>query len=330
VNKQQNGRYIMPDTVSFDMFVDQPFQTTVRRPVHLEGVGLHSGRYVRLSIAPAPASHGIKFRRMDVEGRRQTVIAHATYAEQSRLCTRIVNDEGVGLETIEHLMASFAGIGLDNAVIEIDSPEAPILDGSSQPIIEALNNAGLETLPARRKYLAVLKPVEVSLDCGAWARVVPAESLQIDVEIDFEDPAIGQQRFSYRHRDGAFAADLAGARTFCQLRDVELMQNAGRAMGGSLSNAIVVDNGKLLNEGGLRMESEFARHKALDCLGDLFLLGMPVKAHYSAFRPGHALSTRLVQALLADPTAFAIIEAGAEHSRSDSFAMPELAAAAMA
>lgn len=320
----------MSDTISFDMFVDQPFETTVSKSVCFEGVGLHSGRFVRMRISPAPANHGIKFRRVDVEGQLQTVVAHANYAKQSRLCTRIVNCEGVGLDTIEHFMASFAGIGLDNAVIEINAAEAPILDGSSQPIIEALNNAGLKILPVRRKYLTVLKAVEVGLDCGAWARIEPSNHLQIDVEIQFNDPAIGNQSFSYHHRNGSFAADLAYARTFCQLCDVELMQNAGLAMGGSLNNAIVVDNGRVLNKEGLRIDTEFARHKALDCLGDLSLLGMPIKAHLTAYRPGHALSTQLVQTLLADTNAFAVIGAGAEHSRSDSFAMPELAVAAIA
>ena len=129
----------MPETLPIDFFVDQPFQTTVRRPVGMDGIGLHSGRYVRMSICPAPANHGIKFRRTDVADRRQTITAHADFAEQSRLCTRIVNDDGVGLETIEHLMAGFAGIGLDNALVEIDAAEVPILDGSSQPAIEALS-----------------------------------------------------------------------------------------------------------------------------------------------------------------------------------------------
>ncbi len=320
----------MPDTLSFNTFVDQPFQTTLRQSVYLEGVGLHSGRFVRMSICPAPPNHGIKFRRVDVDVQLQTIIAHVKYAKQSKLCTRIVNDESVGVGTIEHFMASFAGIGLDNAIIEIDGSEAPILDGSSQPIVEALNNAGLEILPARRKYLTVLHPVEIALDCGAWARIEPCNHLQIDIEIQFDDPAIGKQSFSYRHRDGSFTADLAYARTFCQLRDVELMQNAGLAMGGSLNNAVVVDDGRVLNDGGLRIDKEFARHKTLDCLGDLSLLGMPIKARLTAYRPGHALSAQLVQALLAEPKAYVVIEAGAKHSRSDSFAMPELAVAAMA
>jgi UDP-3-O-[3-hydroxymyristoyl] N-acetylglucosamine deacetylase len=294
----------MPDTLSYNMFVEQPFQTTVRQIAHLEGIGLHSGRFVRMAICPAPANSGIKFRRMDIDGQLQTVIAHASYAERARLCTRIVNSEGITLETIEHLMAAFAGVGLDNAIIEIDA--------------------------ARRKYMIITKPVEVQLDCGAWARLEPADQLQIDVKIEFDDSAIGNQSFSYSHSDGSFAAELATARTFCQLRDVELMQNAGLALGGSLNNAIVVDNGKILNEGGLRVEREFVRHKVLDCLGDLFLIGMPVKAKMTASRPGHALSTKLVQTLLNDPTAYKVIEAGSEYSRSDSFAMPDLAAAAMA
>jgi UDP-3-O-[3-hydroxymyristoyl] N-acetylglucosamine deacetylase len=320
----------MPDTLSFDLFVDQPFQTTVRRPVAMDGIGLHSGRYVRMSICPAPANHGIKFRRTDVADRRQTITAHADFAEQSRLCTRIVNDDGVGLETIEHLMAGFAGIGLDNALVEIDAAEVPILDGSSQPVIAALGDAGLELLPAKRKYLTLLKPVEVVLDGGSWARLAPADSLKVDIRIEFDDPAIGTQTFTYRHKDGSFATELACARTFCQMRDVALMQNAGRAMGGSLGNALVVDNGTILNEGGLRIDGEFARHKVLDCLGDLLLFGMPVKAQLTAVKPGHALSTQLIQAVLADPSAFAIVEAGATKSRSDSFVLPELAAAAMA
>ena len=320
----------MLNTLTDKLFVEQPFQTTVRQNAYLEGIGLHSGRFVRLVICPAPANSGIKFRRTDVSKQSQTVIAHASYAERARLCTRIVNSDGIMLETIEHLMAAFAGIGLDNAVIEIDASEAPILDGSSEPIMEAIGNAGLEALPAKRQCMIVTKPVEVQLECGARARLDPADNLQIDVKIEFDDHAIGTQAYNYIHKDGSFAAELACARTFCQLRDVELMQNAGLALGGSLNNAIVVDDGNILNEGGLRVEREFARHKVLDCLGDLFLIGMPVRAKMTVDRPGHALSTKLVQALLNDPTAFKIVDASSKCSPASSFAMPEPAAAAMA
>ena len=312
------------------MYIEQPFQTTVSRDVILEDVGLHSGRFVRAVICPAPADTGIKFRRVDIEEQLQTVAAHAENAEQARLCTRIVNADGVGLETVEHFMAAFAGLGVDNAIVEIDAGEAPIMDGSSKPIVDAIQRAGLELLSVRRSQLVVTKPVEVRLECGAWARLEPAEQLEIDVEIDFEDAAIGRQTYHYTHRDGSFEAELAEARTFCQKRDVTLMQNAGLALGGSLNNAIVVDDGVVLNEGGLRMDNEFVRHKVLDCLGDLYLLGMQIRGKLTASRPGHALSTKLVQALLSDSTNYEVVEAGEEYGGSGSFTMPELAAAAMA
>jgi UDP-3-O-[3-hydroxymyristoyl] N-acetylglucosamine deacetylase len=319
----------MPDTVAYRKYLSQSFQTTVRDTITLEGVGLHSGRFVVMSICPSSANTGIRFQRTDVDTKLQTVWAHAKFAEPARLCTRIVNDEGIGLETIEHIMAAFAGIGLDNAVVKIDAPEAPILDGSSQPILEALQVVGLECLPAWRKYMIVVKPITVSCEDGSWARLEPFKGLEINIEIDFADKAIGNQRLTYNHRDGSFEAELSSARTFCQMRDVQLMKNAGLALGGSLNNALVVNDGVIMNDGGLRMEREFVRHKTLDCLGDLQLLGMQVHAKMTAFRPGHALSTKLVQNLLNSPSAFKIVEAGATQSRSDSYALPELAAAAM-
>jgi UDP-3-O-[3-hydroxymyristoyl] N-acetylglucosamine deacetylase len=320
----------MADTLAFNQFVDQPFQTTLCDRVLFDGIGLHSGRFVELSICPAPANSGIKFNRIDVDTKRQTVEAHARFAEEARLCTRIVNVDGIGLETIEHMMAAFAGVGLDNAVVEINAPEAPILDGSSQPFVDAIKSVGLELLTARRKHIIVTKSVMVGLDNGAWARLDPNDHLEINIEITFDDAAIGNQKLTYRHSDGSFAAELARARTFCQLRDVQLMKNAGLALGGSLDNAIVVDDGKILNDGGLRMEREFVRHKALDCLGDLLLLGLPVKAKMTAYRPGHALSTKLAQMLLKDHSAFKIVEAGTTQIRSDSYTLPEFAAAATA
>ena len=320
----------MANTLSFNQFVDQPFQTTLRDRVLFDGIGLHSGRFVELSICPAPANSGIKFNRIDVDTKRQTVEAHARFAEEARLCTRIVNVDGICLETIEHMMAAFAGVGLDNAVVEINAPEAPILDGSSQPFVDAIKSVGLELLPARRKHIIVTKSVMVGLDNGAWARLDPSKHLEINIEITFDDAAIGNQTLTYRHSDGSFAAELARARTFCQLCDVKLMKNAGLALGGSLDNAIVVDDGKILNDGGLRMEREFVRHKALDCLGDLLLLGLPVKAKMTAYRPGHALSTKLAQMLLKDHSAFKIVEAGTTQICSDSYALPEFAAAATA
>ena len=310
------------------MFIDQPFQTTLCDKIQLEDIGLHSGRYVRAVICPAPANSGIKFRRIDVEDSMQTVLAHAEFATEARLCTRIENNDGVGLETIEHFMAAFAGLGVDNVTVDVDASEAPILDGSSKPLVEAINRVGLTVQAARRRHLVVTKPVEISLECGAWARIEPANQLEIKIEIDFEDAAIGKQNYHYRHGNGEFEAELAGARTFCQMRDVEFMQNAGLALGGSLNNAIVVENGAVLNDGGLRMENEFVRHKALDCLGDLYLLGMQIRGKLTSFRPGHSLSTKLVQALWHDSMAYEIIEDGVVMAGSEGYALPEVAAAA--
>ena len=310
------------------MFIDQPFQTTLTDKIQLEDIGLHSGRYVHAVIRPAQANSGIKFRRIDVEENLQTVPAHAEYATEARLCTRIQNDDGVGIETVEHFMAAFAGLGVDNAIVDIDACEAPILDGSCKPLVDAINRVGQTVQAARRRRLVVTKPIGVQLEFGAWAKIEPADQLEINIEIDFEDKAIGKQHYHYRHGNGKFEADLASARTFCQMRDVEFMQNAGLALGGSLNNAIVVENGAVLNEGGLRMDNEFVRHKALDCLGDLYLLGMQIRGKLTSFRPGHALSTKLVRALWSDPMAYQIFEDGMSTANSDGYALPEVAAAA--
>ncbi len=311
------------------MYRDQPMQTTVQDVINFDGIGLHSGRFVRVSIHPAAANTGIQFMRVDVSESRQTIIAHPDNVEQARLCTRIVNDDGVRLETVEHIMAAFAGLGIDNATVRIDSGEAPILDGSSLPVVEAINRVGIRTLSTRRRTIVVTAPIVVE-HAGGWARIDPADMLEIDAEINFDDPAIGRQRFVYKHGDGQFEAELASARTFCQMRDVAAMQNAGLALGGSLNNAVVVEDGRILNDGGLRMEGEFVRHKILDCLGDLYLLGMMVRGRVTTSRPGHAMCAKLIQALWNSPTSYQIVEEGTLVDHSDGFAIPEVAAAAAA
>ena len=174
IKNSENGLALMSKSLSSNQFVDQPYQTTVKDVVSFEGIGLHSGRFSEVSILPAPANSGINFCRTDVETMFQTIPAHANFAEQARLCTRIVNDDGIGLDTIEHIMAAFAGIGLDNAVVEINAPEAPILDGSSAPYLVALQNVGLEKLPVARKFINIIKPITVTLEDGSWAKLSPA------------------------------------------------------------------------------------------------------------------------------------------------------------
>ena len=204
----------------------------------------------------------------------------------------------------------------------------PIMDGSAEIIVHALLKAGQKQLKQPASYLQILKEVNVKGENGAWAKISPSNSLDICLNIDFPDPGIGSQRLEYSFSTSSYINTISPARTFCMLRDVQNMKHAGLAKGGSLENAIVVDNGKVLNRGGLRMQDECVRHKVLDCLGDLYLLGMQVKGKLTSFRPGHALSTKLVQALWSDPMAYQITEDGLPMANSDGYALPEVAAAA--
>ena len=282
-------------------------QTTIASPVTLSGVGVHSGRYATMKMFPARANTGIVFCRTDIEDADCCILAHAQNAIEAQLCTRIENSAGVGVTMIEHVMAAFHALGIDNILIEIDSSEVPILDGSSAQIVELLNRAGTTSLDAPRHYIEIIAPVMAKLDNGAWAELSPADSLQIDIDIDFDDPGIGKQACHFDSALDEFSDEIAHARTFCLHRDVEKMQQAGLGKGGSLQNAIVYRDGEIMNEGGLRMDNECVKHKALDCIGDLYLAGMPIKGLLIAERPGHRLSTLLVQALLRDESAYRIV-----------------------
>lgn len=308
-------------------------QSTLARPVEVGGIGVHSGRYIDVAIHPAPANHGIVFHRTDLVEGDHIIPATIDYAVPHHLCTRIENEDGIGVNTIEHFMAAFHGLGIDNLLIEIDGPEMPILDGSATPIISLLTKAGIEQQAAAKQVLVIIDEVEIDLGDGRHARLSPNEQLELDVSIDFDDSLIGQQSLRYSHDTGAFEASLANARTFCMLKDVEAMRNSGLARGGSLDNAVVVHNGSVLNDDGLRSDDEFVRHKALDCLGDLYLLGMAVRAKLTASRPGHALSTKLLQAVMARPDAFIIEnrpepQARQTGTQTGPWAYPETAVAA--
>ncbi|MGC6537220.1 MAG: UDP-3-O-acyl-N-acetylglucosamine deacetylase [Candidatus Puniceispirillaceae bacterium] len=282
-------------------------QTTIGAPASLTGIGVHSGRFTSCTLHPAPANTGIIFRRIDIDGDDNIILAHASNAVETQLCTRIENASGIGVNMIEHLMAAFHGLGLDNLIIDIDSGEVPILDGSSAIIVEVIERAGIVRTDTPRSYIEILAPVRAELENGAWAELSPSDHLQMDITIDFDDPAIGKQHLAFDAHDDCFIKELSEARTFCLFRDVEIMRNAGLAKGGSLDNALVYDNGTILNKSGLRMENECVRHKALDCMGDLFLLGMAVKGRMTSEMPGHRLSTILVRALLDSPESFRIV-----------------------
>lgn len=284
-------------------------QNTLKSPAAFPGVGLHSGAPVSMVVRPAEADRGIWFRRTDVADLDPMIPARWDAVTPSRLCTVIENADGVSVSTIEHIMAALAGFAIHNALIEIDGPEVPILDGSAVSFIEGFLAVGLEEQDLPVRAVRVLKPVEVR-EGDAVARLEPADMLEIDFRIDFEDEAIGVQSRRLNMANGAFVRELSDSRTFCRQSDVDAMRARGLALGGTLENAVVFDGGQVLSPGGLRHEDEPVRHKMLDAVGDLALAGGPVLGRYVGERAGHALTNRLLRALFADPSSYALVDCG--------------------
>jgi len=292
------------------------------------GVGVHSGAHVRIVLSPAAADTGIVFIRSDVRGVDNIIRAHADSVGDTRNATTLRNDAGVEIATIEHLMSACMGLGVDNLIVEVDGPELPILDGSSAPFVQVLLNAGLKTLTAPQRVIRILAPVEVQMGAKR-AALLPAEDfdgLELDVTIRFADAAIGVQRRSVQLSADTFLSDIADARTFGFLADVDAMRAAGLGRGASMDNTVVVGEGRVHNPEGLRFDDEFVRHKLLDAVGDLSLAGAPICGRFVADQPGHALNALLVRALLDTPEAWRWeIDIVAETGRG---ALPVLAAAA--
>lgn len=270
------------------------------------GVGVHSGAHVRLALTPAAADSGIVFIRSDVRGVDNVIRAHADNVGETRNATTLRNSAGVEIATIEHLMSACAGLGVDNLTIEVDGPEVPILDGSSAPFVQVLLNAGLKTQNAAQRVIRILEPIEVRMGAKS-AALLPSEAfegLDLDVTIRFADEAIGVQRRRVCLTPDSFLKDVADARTFGFLSDVERLRASGLGLGASMDNAVVVDSGRIVNPEGLRFDDEFVRHKLLDAIGDLSLAGAPICGRFVADQPGHALNARLVRALLDTPDAW--------------------------
>ncbi|MBY0562561.1 MAG: UDP-3-O-acyl-N-acetylglucosamine deacetylase [Hyphomonadaceae bacterium] len=292
------------------------------------GVGVHSGSHVRMALMPAPANSGIVFVRSDVRGVDNAIRAHADLISDTRNCTAIRNAAGVELATVEHLLSACAGLGIDNLLVEIDGPEVPILDGSSAPFVRVLLNAGIEQQRASRCVIRVLEPIEVRMGAKS-AALLPSEGfegLDLDVTIRFADPAIGVQRRRIELTPKSFLGEIADARTFGFLSDVEMLRAAGLGRGASLDNAVVVDAGRVVNPEGLRFEDEFVRHKLLDAIGDLAMAGASICGRFVADQPGHALNARLVRALLDTPEAWCL-EGAARADMAPRVASPAMAAA---
>ena len=278
-------------------------RTTLASAAVCAGVGLHTGARVRMALKPAPVGSGVVFERADLDLDNVRVPARREHVRSTDLGTTLVNDSGASAATVEHLMAALAGLGVDDVVVELDGPEVPAMDGSSAPFVDLMRRAGLKASPAPRKAIKVLKPVEVT-DGARRAVFLPSLKPAIDVEIEFEDEAIGRQHFHFDVNREAFADLVAPARTFGFRRDLNALLQAGLARGGSMDNAVVLDENGVANPEGLRFADEFVRHKALDALGDLYLAGAPILGLYRAARPGHGLNAKALEALLGDETAW--------------------------
>lgn len=282
-------------------------QHTLTQAITFQGVGLHSGHIVTMTVNPAPADHGIVFVRTDVGDRNNVIPALWNNVVDTRLCTMLGNDAKVTVGTIEHLMAALRGCGVDNVLIELDAPEVPLMDGSAQPFVARIDEVGTVAQLMPRRAIKVLKEVIVEQD-GKRVRLSPSEGSVFGGQIEFANAAIGKQYFETRLVNGNFRHDLAEARTFGFLKDVEAMRKMGLALGGSLENSIVLDEDKVMNKEGLRFDDEFIRHKLLDAVGDLFLAGGPIIGAYEGFRAGHALNNAILHQLFSTEGAWEMVD----------------------
>jgi len=282
------------------------YQHTVAAPFAVAGIGVHSGAPATLTVYPAPANSGITFVRTDIADRDNIIPARWDHVADTRLCTVIANKAGASVSTVEHVLSAFAAMGLDNAVVEIDGPEAPIMDGSAMPFVVALDKAGLQRQKELRKVIVIKKTVTVQ-DGDKEVILSPADGQFYGFEISFDNALIGRQKYTVNLKEAVYRNDISAARTFGFLHEVEALRKMGLARGGSLDNAIVIDGDKVLNPDGLRFKNEFVRHKVLDAVGDIYLAGLQVIGHYHGVKAGHAMNNKILHALFADPTAYAVV-----------------------
>ncbi len=282
-------------------------QTTLKTSISCTGTGLHSGEKASMTMHPAPVDTGIVFERLDLQNGARVFPARYDYVSDTFLCTTLTNASGATLATVEHVMAALSGCGIDNVRIEVTSPELPIMDGSASPFVFLIECAGTETLDAPRRAIRVRKSIDVN-DGGKRANLSPLDGRRVSCEIIYDNERIARQSASVVLTSETFKNEVARARTFGLMEDVAGLQANGLALGGSLDNSVVVSGDKVLNEGGLRFDDEFARHKVLDAVGDLALAGAPLIGAFDGFCSGHSLNIQLLQALFADDDAWAWTE----------------------
>lgn len=299
-------------------------QRTLKRIVQATGVGLHTGKKVTLTMRPAPANTGVIYRRTDLNP-PVDFPADAKSVRDTMLCTCLVNEDDVRISTVEHLNAALAGLGIDNIVIEVNAPEIPIMDGSAAPFVFLLLDAGIEELRTAKKFICIKETVRVE-DGDKWAEMRPYNGFKLDFTIDFNHPAIdaSTQRYELDFSAESFMSQISRARTFGFMRDIEYLQSKGLCLGGSFDCAIVVDDYRVLNDDGLRFEDEFVRHKMLDAIGDLFMCGYNIIGEFTAFKSGHALNNKLLQAVLAKESAWEFVTFEDEAQMPVAFKAPSM------
>jgi len=279
-------------------------QTTLKNKILFDGVGIHNGRAVKMSIEPAEPNTGIIFKRVDLDN-NNIVKSIINNVGNSELCTKITNDHGISVSTIEHLMATLNGLKIDNVIIKINSSELPAMDGSSREYTKKIIKSGIQRQNINRKYLKIVKKISIR-EGYRHISITPASKLTLDVEINYPNTIIGNDKFLYKDSQEEFVNRISEARTFAFYEDIKKLRIAGLAMGGSLNNAIVVDKFKIVNSLGLRVDQEFIKHKVLDCLGDFYLLGMPIIGKIECFAPGHKLNQKFIKEILKDKTNYEI------------------------
>ena len=281
-------------------------QRTLRQEIRAMGVGVHTGNKVYLSLKPAPINTGIVFRRVDLDP-VVSISAKTENVIDTRLSTTIGNNDAK-VSTVEHLMSAFAGLGVDNAIVDISAPEVPIMDGSSGPFVFLIQSAGLKEQSAPKKFLKILKPIEVK-DDDKWAKIEPFNGFKMSLELNFNHPVIknSSQKSELDFSSTSYVKEIARARTFGFMSDFETLRSNNLALGAGLNNTVAMDDYRVINEDGLRYEDEFVKHKALDAIGDLYLLGKSIIGHFSAYKPGHALNNALSKSLLAQPDAYEVV-----------------------
>ena len=286
-------------------------QTTVSKPITFEGIGLHKGLKSKLLVLPAETDFGICFKRTDVQSGDAYIPAILNNVVNSELCTRLENADDISVSTVEHLMAALAGCGINNALLEIDGPEVPILDGSSLIFVKEILKSGIKLQNRSLKAVRILKSVEYKRDL-AWAKFEPSANPKMSFSIEFSEEAIGAQSKTLDMSNGSFVRELCDSRTFCRHSEVEAMRSKGLALGGSYENAVVVDGKNVLSPGGLRHSDEPVRHKMLDALGDIALAGFPIIGHYVGHKAGHGITHGLLRNLFYDKENFEIISCDKE------------------